>query len=141
MRIESINKQASMTFEFVQSEEGPLPAIIFSIAIQDNGYDGENREAWFSLSDVAAFQSALAQLHFLRKGTASLESMSPQECKLTIQSVNRKGDFVMEYLLSKHVYLEHTSATRSVSGAFDMNPSDLERFAKFLSAFVSEESL
>ncbi|WP_138756205.1 WapI family immunity protein [Paenibacillus sinopodophylli] len=141
LQLDSINYKSSLALECVRLEAGPYPSISFSIMLKDNSYSGENQEVWFSFSDVAAFRSAVTQLHLTRKGTASLDSMSPEAFKLSIQSVNRKGDFILEYLLSRHVYLEHSSATSRVSGAFDMNPSDLERLASYLSTFVSEESL
>lgn len=136
MRIESTDKRSSITFEFVESQQHLLPGICFSINIRDNEYSGVNPQVWVEARDVRSFIYAVKKINLERKGSAPLAGMSPQEFSLTIQCVNRKGDFVLEYLLSKHVYLEHLSSKRLVSGAFDMNPSDLERIDNFFSSLL-----
>ncbi|MEV5029621.1 WapI family immunity protein [Paenibacillus sp. LPE1-1-1.1] len=137
MKIESMNRRSSIAFELVESQQDLIPGICFSITISDNEYSGANPQVWVEARDLKAFISAIKKINLERQGSATLIGMSPQEFELTIQSVNRKGDFVLDYSLSKHVYLDYSSTKRTVSGAFVINPSDLERIAKSFSALVS----
>ncbi|WP_419871536.1 WapI family immunity protein [Candidatus Pristimantibacillus sp. PTI5] len=137
MKIESMNRRSGIAFELVETHQAPLPSLCFSITISDNEYSGANPQVWVEARDLHAFISAVKKINLERQGSATLEGMSPQEFQLTLQSVNRKGDFVLDYSLSKHVYLDYSSTKRAVSGAFDINPSDLERIAKSFSALVS----
>ncbi|WP_139991877.1 hypothetical protein [Paenibacillus paridis] len=137
MKIQSSNQSSVLKLVHIQSEHRHLPSISLSVSVADNGFCGENPEVWFEADEVTRFVTALQKMDRGRKGSAALTSISPDECFLAIRSVDQSGHLVLEYQLSRHVYLEHSSQKRLVFGGFDLNPTDLERMHKFFSAIAA----
>jgi hypothetical protein len=102
------------------------------ISVQSGTFAAKSA-AWVALEDYRSFLSQLRQLEVRREGSASIESMSPNEFVLTIGVVNRKGGWAVTGRLQTYVFGdEGRSHVHAVEFGFD---GDADRLLMLVNDF------
>ena len=71
------------------------------------------------------FSHDVRQLYTTLRGEAVLESMSPNELRVTISAVDDVGHLVVHATIGKLVYGDYSRQWHMVTGALDLEPSQL----------------
>lgn len=87
---------------------------------------GIDRDAW------AAFLTALRELERTRKGSATLEGLSPGELRLTVRAIDRAGHMSIEGLVS---VLSPHRARRLEFAPIEFDPGNLAGIIRELGKF------
>lgn len=88
-------------------------------------FGGRYDSIWLEASALMCFVNELKVAENCRQGGASLQSMSPDEFRLHIQSRDAVGHFAVEVLLSRHHHSGPANRLTSVSGGFEIDPDSL----------------
>ena len=126
-----MNKESSITIEYVDCELERYPSVCVSITVSNEGYVGANKDVWFELRLFKQFVNHLKELDDKRKGFASVESMSPEEFFLSIETYDLSGHLMLKYKISK--YAHHPNVNISLSGGFKLDSSF---FTKLVDDFI-----
>jgi hypothetical protein len=130
MRIASENRDCSILLEVVEFD-GFYPGVTVSCAIVDGAFHGTTT-TWLILDDVTAFLERLRACEPTRQGIATLQSASPGELVITIQSVDGLGHFVLEYRIAAGRYSRRGHVYTTLSGEIDLDSS---QFVEILDDF------
>jgi hypothetical protein len=98
------------------------------------GFAGRNREVWFFRAEADRFMAELEQLDQLRRGSATIESMSPGEMRLTISIVDRTGHVNVTVELRRFTYVSGQSIELAMPRGFELDPTDLPGAVRDLKA-------
>jgi hypothetical protein len=74
-----------------------------SVAVSSAGFAGQG-SAWVAAPALAAFLVEFRDLEARRQGAATLEGLSPEQFRLRIWSVNRRGHVAVGGLVAKHIH-------------------------------------
>lgn len=121
MRVESLDRESSITIDYVDSEIVRYPSICVCIAVRNDNFAGLNKDVWIELDAFKKFTDALKELDYKRKGFASVESMSPEEFFLSVETYDSSGHLLLKYKIFEHGYCPNVS--KSLSGGFELDPS------------------
>jgi hypothetical protein len=137
LKIESEDKKSSIQIGFIESELEHFPSFLVSIKAENEGFCGSNN-VWFQLDQYKSFIDELKILEDKRQGKASLESMSPGEFKVIIESFDSSGHLILRYQISKNVpQTNQIQIIFFVSGGFELDSSCFAFVVKgFESLFV-----
>lgn len=126
MRIGSDNEFIEIS-ELARAPESTPNAgdVRVSVQIKLGEFGGRYDAVWLEEPILKCFISELESLENNRQGSASLESMSPNEFRLTIRSRDSLGHFVVEVFLLRYQYSGPTYWPTSVSGGFEVDPCAL----------------
>jgi hypothetical protein len=84
--------------------------------------------AWMAASALAAFVVQLRDLETRRQGEARIEGLSPQEFRLRLWSVDRRGHIAVGGLVTSRAHKgEGSSYRHAVEFAFEFDPTSLPR--------------
>ena len=116
--------------EIVQLDRIPAGApsagdVQVSVSVRLADFAGQHDQVWIDAEALQHFVDSLRVIEQERRGVAVLESMSLNEFKLEIRSRDQLGHFVAAVSLSRHQYSGPNSWPTSVSGGFEIDPSDL----------------
>lgn len=122
MRIASTD--GSAFFLLKRTEKDSSDNIGAEVRAEGLGFSGTNKSVWFEFQNMEQFARELADLDKHREGAAYLESMSPQECQLTIRNSDSWGHLCVEALISRYVSL-NPGATDKIHCRirFEIDPS------------------
>ncbi|MDX2220568.1 MAG: hypothetical protein SF172_16235 [Burkholderiales bacterium] len=99
------------------------------ISVSSSGYSGKN-DLWVDGEALRSFVVQLADLNQSLKGKATLQSMSPGELELTIQSVSSRGHLAVSGSTGYQVLGENSSWWHSVTFGFEFEQSQLQEAIK-----------
>jgi hypothetical protein len=108
-------------------EDADLPSkgdVYLTIAVRSSGYCGQN-DLWVDNLAFCSFCSALDALEQRRSGEALLESISPDELRLRIYSIDSCGHMAIEGITGYALQKEHRMFRHSVQFGFEFDPSQL----------------
>lgn len=97
-----------------------------AIRVSANRFSGHS-EVWVLASTLQSFCQCLMILERDRHGETVLESISPEELRLVVRSVDSRGHMQVEGSTGSHVWGEHCRAWHSVTFGFEFDPSQLVR--------------
>ncbi|MDG0808056.1 hypothetical protein [Cohnella rhizosphaerae] len=119
----STDRKSSMLFTFLEIEQERYPSISFRVHIKDYMFSGEVY-IWIEKEKIDNFLRDIKELNSSRKGKLTLESMSPEELELSIQS-ERVDLFLMNYSIKQTKYCKNKMIETILKGTFEF---DLEFF-------------
>lgn len=138
MTLFSVYKQASLRFQIMEAlRDNRYPSAALSVWVDDGGFSGSVR-IWVGADEWNAFVGQLEECERLRRGSATLQSMSPDEFSLRIESGDSLGHFVVRYALLQRDFLRIGSVARTLCGGFDL---DSELLRQIVSGFVRFDAL
>jgi hypothetical protein len=95
-----------------------------TIRVSSAGVVGHN-DLWVLAPALRSFCQALMTLESNRRGAAVLESVSPDELRLLVRSVDSRGHMAVEGSTGYHVQRENTRPWHAVHFGFEFDPSQL----------------
>ncbi len=95
-----------------------------TIVVNSAGFVGHN-DLWISANCLEKFCKDLVDLERGRQGEANLESISPNELRLKIRSVDRKGHMAIEGSTGYYVQRPNSLMWHAIHFGFEFDPSQL----------------
>ncbi|MGG1639630.1 WapI family immunity protein [Paenibacillus sp. NRS-1760] len=133
-RIYSDDRKSYITFTLEQYIHNRLPSLSCTIDVIDNKFSGRNVDVWFSIDELIQFINHVEIGKVSKK--CSLQAMSPDEFTISVERINRRGDFVVTYSLSTSRYTSNGQINSNLAGEFHFNQEfiistiqDLKRFS------------
>jgi hypothetical protein len=73
------------------------------------GFAAANKSVWFDRHKIDAFVRDLRKLVEELEGSAALDSMSPDECKILIKNSDQLGHLYLDVRISRYLYFFGTA--------------------------------
>jgi len=127
----STDRKATILFTFLEIELNRYPSISFRVHIKDHLFSGEVN-IWIEKEKIDDFLRDIKELNSSRKGKCFLESMSPGELELVIQS-ERIDHCLVNYSLKRSKYSNNKMIETTLKGTFEFDSeffNDLEQNVK-----------
>jgi hypothetical protein len=125
------NHQDFVEIDLAIQETADLPSkgdAYLTIRVSAAGFTGHN-DLWVLAPAFRCFCHALIVLERDRRGEAVLESISPDELRLVVRSVDSRGHMLIEGSSGYEVQRENSRLWHSVDFGFEFDPSQLLRAA------------
>lgn len=132
MEIESNDGKSYLIIEYVDCEIERYPSVCVAITVQDRDFKGFNNDVWIELDLLKDFINNLKTLEKTRRGSASMNSMSPEEFQLKIETYDLSGHMILNYKISQYTHRMPTNII-SLTGGFEM---DVSFFLNIISDFT-----
>jgi hypothetical protein len=100
-----------------------------TVRVSSSGFTGHN-DLWVLAAALRSFCQSLVALERDRRGEAVLESISPDELRIVVRSVDSRGHMAVEGSTGHGVQRENSRPWHSVAFGFEFDPSQLERAAR-----------
>lgn len=97
------------------------------VFVTSDSFSGQYDGVWIARSDYQGFMAALRRLEADRHGSAELKSMSPNEFRLRIWTIDRWGHVALEGWLGKFHYCERQTFWQQVWFAFEFDAEYLRK--------------
>ncbi len=113
----------------VTKETDDLPSrgdAYLTVRVSSSGFRGQN-ELWVLAAALRSFCQSLVALERDRRGEAVLESVSPDELRIVVRSVDSRGHMAVEGYTGYAVQREGFRPWHSVRFGFEFDPSQLVR--------------
>jgi hypothetical protein len=127
MRILSNDNQGLIDIDV--REKGPDGSVRLSVKGSCTGFSGEYTKVWLQPEAIERFEAHLSELERTRQGKAELESISPNEFKLEIFSVDSVGHIALSFRLQRPIYAFRSSILLKTEIGFEL---DAGRMAQLL---------
>lgn len=134
----STDRKSTILFTFLEIELERYPSISFRVHIKDHLFSGEIN-IWIEKEKIDAFLKDVKDLNSSRIGKLSLESMSPEELELTIQS-ERVDHFLVSYSIKQTKYAKNKLIGTTFKGTFEFDSeffNDLEQNVKAIGKIIN----
>ncbi len=115
--------------DLATQETADLPSrgdAYLTIRVSSAGFAGHN-DLWVPAAVLRSFCQSLIALERDRHGEAVLESISPNELRIVIRSVDSRGHMLVEGATGYEVQRENSRPWHSVAFGFEFDPSQLVR--------------
>jgi hypothetical protein len=132
MRIESNDRKSYLNIEYVDSEIERYPSVCVVITVQDGDFRGYNKDVWIELDLLKNYIENLKILDKTRRGAASMNSMSPEEFQIKIETYDLSGHMILNYKISQYAHRMPNTNIISLTGAFEL---DVSLFTNIISEF------
>jgi hypothetical protein len=99
------------------------------------GFTGANKSVWFHRDRIDEFLRDLRKLDAARIGTAEIESMSPDECRLRIQNSDQLGHLNLDVLISRYRYTFGKADRIYCRTRIEIDPTE---FPRIVAEFTAE---
>ncbi|TCO96866.1 WapI family immunity protein [Rubrivivax gelatinosus] len=100
----------------------------------------EASNAWLEWPDVEAFIAELEALNRDLNGKVELYAMSPEDFNLTIENLDSKGHIGVSFTIGSRNHTDNGQFTSSVTGGFEVLPSEIEAVLMWFKATVADEN-
>jgi hypothetical protein len=123
------NLDSFVEIDLATHETADLPArgdAYLKIRALSEGFAGHN-DLWVLADAFRSFCQSLVALERDRRGEAILESISPEELRLVVRSVDSRGHMAVEGVTGYEVQRENSRPWHSVAFGFEFDPSQLVR--------------
>ena len=130
IKIVSENQASSLDLAVIATGNEIYPSMMLSVSIMDEEFTGAYDKVWVSAEDLAKFVADLLLCEQVRKGQASLSSLSPDDLKLTVEQSDGWGHFVLRYTLGRISYSSRISLSKSLSGGFDLDSGSFKEIVE-----------
>ncbi|MFX3631561.1 MAG: hypothetical protein ACE3L7_20100 [Candidatus Pristimantibacillus sp.] len=136
-RIYSDDKKSYITFILEQYIHNRLPSLSCTIDVIDYKFSGWNADVWFSIDELIQFINHVEVGKVSKK--CSLHAMSPDEFKISVERINRRGDYLVTYSLLTSRCTSNGQINSILAGEFHLNQEfmfstiqDLKRFSSVM---------
>lgn len=133
MIIESNDRKFYLNIEYVDCEIERYPSVCVAITVQNGDFRGCNKDVWIELDLFKDFINNLKILEKTRSGSASINSMSPEEFQVTIGTYDLSGHMILSYKIAQYSHRMSKTNIISLTGAFEL---DVSFFNTIISDFV-----
>ena len=140
MKIESNDRKTFLNIDYVDCEIERYPSVCVAITVQDGEFRGYNKDIWFKLDLLKDFIDNLKILEKTRKGWLLLESMSPEEFQIKIESYDLSGHMVLNYKISKYTHQIPKTNIISLTGGFELDVSYLINIISDFTNLANEQN-
>jgi hypothetical protein len=123
------NHQDFLEIDLKRQESTDSPSngdAYLTVRVSSGGFSGHN-DLWVLASALRSFCQGLVILERDRRGEAVLESMSPEELRIMVRSLDSFGHMLVEGSTGGQVYREHARPWHSVTFGIEFDPSQLVR--------------
>lgn len=110
-------------------EEERLPSIEFKLSVVDDMIRDYKDTIWIEKTSLINF---LNQLRIIREslvGNAYIESMSPDELKMTIQNIGSGGHYSVSFSVKDTKYMRNRLKEIKYSNSFEFDYNSIERLS------------
>ncbi|WP_051571559.1 hypothetical protein [Ruminiclostridium cellobioparum] len=135
LKIISFDNKSWMDFDFIEAEAERYPSICFKIEIKKNGTEVLKKSIWFEKDALDGFLKALTEFDKAGKGDAFLESMSPEEFSLSIETVDKAGHIVLFYKVKSQRVAYQKMMENSINDYFEIELNQISNILKNLKVF------
>lgn len=133
MKIESNDRKSYISIEYADCEIERYPSVCVAITVQDGDFKGYNKDVWIELDLLKDFIDNLKILEKTRRGSASMNSMSPEEFQIKIETYDLSGHMILNYKISQYAHLMPKTNIISLTGGFEL---DVSFFINIISDFT-----
>lgn len=131
--IESKDRKSYLNIKYVDCEIERYPSVCVAVTVQDGDFRGYNKDVWFELDLLKDFINNLEALEKTRKGSVSLNSMSPDELEIKIETYDLSGHMFLNYKISQYTHYRSRINIISLTGGFEL---DATFFVNIISEFT-----
>ncbi|QQE80615.1 hypothetical protein [Alicyclobacillus sp. SO9] len=129
MRVLSDDRESYIEMIPVEYESQHLPSVSLMISISASSYghlySASNPTVWFTKESLKKFISDLNLLDASRQGAATLQSMSPNECEISIFAFDHRGHVAIKLLMSKPQFGTGQMFQHHLETGFELDPTEL----------------
>jgi hypothetical protein len=121
------NNKDFVEMDISMQESADLPSqgdAYLTIQVSSARFAGHN-DLWVTASALRLFCQSLIALERQRLGKAELESISPNELRIVVRSVDSCGHMAVEGVTGYEVKRENSRSWHSVAFGFEFDPSQL----------------
>ena len=101
-----------------------------AVSFAGRGFAASNSSVWFDGDAITSFLAALRQLDADREGNATLETMSPNECRLTFRNSDGLGHLMLDVSVTAGLGTQQSTCNLS----FSFDPTLLPAIVKQMEA-------
>ena len=115
--------------DLATQETADLPSrgdAYLTVRVSSSGFRGHN-DLWVLAAALRSFCQSLVALERDRRGEAVLESVSPDQLRIAVRSVDSRGHMGVEGSTGYGVQRENSRPWHSVAFGFEFDPSQLMR--------------
>lgn len=94
-----------------------------AITIQNRDFKGYKKDVWIELDLLKEFIENLKILEKTRRGSASMDSMSPEEFQIKIETYDLSGHMILNYNISQYSSWVPKINRISLTGGFELDVS------------------
>lgn len=107
------------------------------VAVEADGFTGEYDQVWIAAAKWANFVSELRTLELMRKGSARVRSISPDEFDLELRIIDQAGHLVARGSLSRYHFGRPSGQTERscIQYSVPLDPSLLRQIVGELSSW------
>lgn len=139
MKIQSEDHSCTLTIESCGAELAAYPLICVSVDLNTPLASGAHGEVWLELPAIEAFLRALEELDTKRMGSASLESMSPDDLRLVLCPLDSRGHLSITVSISGSRYSGSHPMKYSVESAFEIDPTCISKIVSEFKRLILEQ--
>lgn len=99
MKIISTNRESLLNIEYVDCEIERYPSVCVAITIKDGEFKGYNKDVWIELDSLKNFTENLKIMEKTCSGLVSMNSMSPDEFQIKIESYDLNGHIISGFTI------------------------------------------
>jgi hypothetical protein len=124
--LRSPDRSEYIRFSLISFEPDVYPSVEVDVEAHTNGFSGHT-SAWLAHDAVTAFAEELNHFELTRKGSVQLVSMTPDELRLALSSMDASGHVLVEFAFRRYSFVgdRRRTAFAQLSGAFELEPSSL----------------
>lgn len=108
-------------------ENERLPSIEFKVSVVDEMLRNYADTIWIEKTDLVDFRNQLKAVQETLMGTASVESMSPEELTIKIDNIGSGGYFKVLYSVKDSKYIRNELSEIKYSSSFEINYTSIEQ--------------
>lgn len=115
--------------ELATQETADLPSqgdAYLTVRVSSRGFTGHN-DLWVLAAALRSFCQSLVALERDRRGEAVLDSVSPDELRIVVRSIDSRGHMAVEGSTGYRVQRDNSRPWHSVTFGFEFDPSQLLR--------------
>ncbi len=99
------------------------PSVEVRVEATAKGFSGAS-DAWIDGFELKTFAAALRDFERSRQGRVEVRSMTPDDLRLVLRSMDHAGHLLVEFAIARNVLVgdRPENARLGVSGAFELDP-------------------
>lgn len=133
MKIESIDKKSFIALRLEERGDDRLPSRRLAIESQLGDFSGRYDQVWVEQAQLERFIAETTELERTRRGTATLQAMSPDEFLLHIKVIDAAGHVAVTVQIRRRGYVGQEHQRFGLEGGFELEPSTLPALVRALS--------
>jgi phage anti-repressor protein len=132
LKIVSSDSKSWICFDFFEKEAIHCPSICFSIQIKKNGLLYLDKKVWFKKDILDLFIKNLNDFCLVGKGQTSLESMSPNDLILSIETIDKAGHVGLFYKTEYSRWVNNKELKNTIHDCFEIEFNVISNIIQYL---------